>query len=59
MDVIFHGQTDKRITSIDVALKHGKDVDIDHFHVYLAHAHASVLKATAKQHWIRFTGELV
>ena len=40
-------------------LKHGKEVDIDHLHVSLAHAHASVLKATAKQHGIRLTGELV
>ena len=40
-------------------LKHGKDVDINHLHVSLAHAHASVLKATAKQHEIRLTWELV
>ena len=40
-------------------LKHGKEVDINHLHVFLAHAHASVLKATAKQHRIRLTGELV
>ena len=40
-------------------LKHGKKVDINHLHVSLAHAHASVLKATAKQHGIRLTGELV
>ena len=40
-------------------LKRGKEVDIDHLHVSLAHAHASVLKATAKQHGIRLTGELV
>ena len=40
-------------------LKHGKEVDINHLHVFLAHAHASVLKATAKQHGIRLTGELV
>ena len=40
-------------------LKHGKEVDINHSHVSLAHAHASVLKATAKQHGIRLTGELV
>ena len=40
-------------------LKHGKEVDINHLHVSLAHAHASVLKATAKQHGIRLTGELV
>ena len=40
-------------------LKHGEEVDIDHLHVSLAHAHASVLKATAKQHGIRLTGELV
>ena len=29
-------------------LKHGKEVEINHSHVSLAHAHASVLKATAK-----------
>ena len=40
-------------------LKHGKEVDIGHLHVSLAHAHASVLKATAKQHGIGLTGELV
>ena len=40
-------------------LKHGKEVDINHLHVSLAHAHASVLKATAKQHGIHLTGELV
>ena len=38
-------------------LKHGKEVDIYHFHVSLAHVHASVLKATAKQHVIRLNGE--
>ena len=38
-------------------LKHGKDVDINHLHVYLAHAHASVPKVTVKQHGIRLTGE--
>ena len=40
-------------------LKHGKEVDINHLHVSLAHAHASVLKATAKQHGIRLTREQV
>ena len=40
-------------------LKHSKEVDINHLQVSLAHAHASVLKATAKQHRIRLTGELV
>ena len=40
-------------------LKHGKEVDISHLHVSLAQAHASVLKATAKQHGIRLAGELV
>ena len=40
-------------------LKHGKEVDINHLHVFLAHAHANVLKATAKQYGIRLTGELV
>ena len=40
-------------------LKHGKEVYINYLHVSLAHAHASVLNATAKQHGIRLTGELV
>ena len=42
-----------------VPLKHGKEVYINHLHVSLAHPHASVLKATAKQHGIRLTWELV
>ena len=40
-------------------LTYGKEVCINHLYVSLAHAHASVLKATAKQHEIRLTGELV
>ena len=40
-------------------LKHGKVVDINHLHVSLAYAHASVLQATARQHGFRLTGELV
>ena len=40
-------------------LNHGKGVDINDLHVSLTQAHASVLKATAKQHGIRLTGELV
>ena len=40
-------------------LKHGKEVDTNHLHVSLTYAHASVLKATAKQHGTRLTGELV
>ena len=40
-------------------MKHGKVVDINHLHVSLAHAHASVLQATAKQHGFRLTGQLV
>ena len=40
-------------------LKHGKVVDINRVHVSLAHAHASVLQATARQHGFRLTGELV
>ena len=40
-------------------LKHGKPVDINHLHVSLAHAHASVLQATPRQHGFRLTGELV
>ena len=39
--------------------KHGKVVDIYHLHVSLAHAHASVLQATARQHGFRLTGQLV
>ena len=41
------------------SIKHGKEVDINHLHISLAHAHANVLKATAKQHGIHLTGELV
>ena len=44
---------------IPAPLKRGKEVDINHLHVSLAHVHASVLKATTKQHGIRLTGELV
>ena len=33
-------------------------IDINHYHVSLAHAHSSVLKATAKQHGIQLVGEL-
>ena len=41
-------------------LKHGKVVDINYFHVSFAHAHTSVLQATARQHGgFRLTGELV
>ena len=40
-------------------MKHGKVVDINHLHVSLAHAHASVLQATARQHGFRLTRELV
>ena len=32
---------------------------MNHLHVSLAHAHASVLQATARQHGFRLTGELV
>ena len=35
-----------------------KVVDINHFHVSLAHAHSSVSKATALQHGIQLVGEL-
>ena len=39
--------------------KKGKKVlDTNHFHVSLAHAHSSVLKATAQQHGIQLVGEL-
>ena len=37
-------------------LKHAKVVEINHLHVSLAHAHASVLQATARQHRFRLTG---
>ena len=40
-------------------MKHGKVVDIYHLHVSLAHAHASVLQGTARQHSFRLIGELV
>ena len=40
-------------------LKHGQVVDINHLHVSLAHAHANVLHATARQHGFRLTGERV
>ena len=40
-------------------MKHGKVVDINHLHVSLAHAHASVLQATVRQHGVRLTGQLV
>ena len=40
-------------------LKQGKAVDINHLHVSLAHVHTSVLRATARQHDFRLTGELV
>ena len=33
-------------------------LDINHFHVSLAHGHLSVLKATTQQHGIQFMGEL-
>ena len=35
-----------------------KMVDINHFHISLAHAHSIVLKATALQHGIQLVGEL-
>ena len=40
-------------------MKYGKVVDINHLHVSLAHAHASVLQATARRHGFRLTGQLV
>ena len=68
-EVQFLGKTSRPACRIDTPLaaaalipgplKHGKEVDINHLHVSLAHAHASVLKETAKQHGIRLTGELV
>ena len=38
--------------------KKKKVVDINHFRVSLAHAHSSVLKATAQQHGIQLEGKL-
>ena len=38
--------------------KKKKVVNINHFHVSFAHAHSSVLKATAPQHDIQLVGEL-
>ena len=40
-------------------LKQAKVIHINHLHVSLAHAHASVLQATARQHGFRLTEELV
>ena len=40
-------------------MKKKKVVDINHFHVFLAHAHSSVLKATAQQHGIQLVGGLI
>ena len=40
-------------------LKHGKVVDNNHLHVSLAHAHASILQATGRQHSCLLIGELV
>ena len=40
-------------------MKHVKVVDINHLHVSLDHAHASVLQATARQHGFRLMGQLV
>ena len=40
-------------------MRHGKFVDINHLHASLAHAHASVLQARARQHGFRLTGQLV
>ena len=42
-----------------LVIKNKKRVlDINHFHVSLAHAHSSVPKATAQQHGIQLVGEL-
>ena len=38
--------------------KKKKVVDINHFHVSLAHAHSSVLKATVQKHDIQLVGKL-
>ena len=40
-------------------LKHGKAVNINHICTFLAHAHVSVLQASARQHGFRLIGELV
>ena len=39
-------------------LKKKRGLDINHFQVSLAHAHSSVLKATAQQHGIQLVEEL-
>ena len=38
--------------------KSNKEVDLHHFHVPLAHAHSSFLKATTQQHGIYLVGKL-
>ena len=38
--------------------KKKKMIDANHFHVYYAHVHSSVLKATALQYGIQLVGEL-
>ena len=38
--------------------KNKKVVDVNHFHVFLAHAHSSMLKATTLQPGIQLVGEL-
>ena len=40
-------------------MKHVKAVDVNYLHVTLAHAHSSMLQATARQHGFRLTGEPV
>ena len=39
--------------------KRKKEVDANHFHVFLIHAHLGVLKAIAQQHRIRLVGKLL
>ena len=38
--------------------KHKKEVEFNHFHVSLTHAHLAILKATAQQHGIRLNEKL-
>ena len=38
--------------------KRKKEVDVNHFDIFLTHAHLGVLKATAQQHRIRLVGKL-
>ena len=43
---------------VDCSFKKKRVLDINHFHVSLAHAHSCVLKAPAQQHGIQLVGQL-